>query len=122
MAAFYIALGTFVATTVAIAVTNSIARNYTWIAVLLGLLGAMFMLCGSVRRDRRIAPGAGRHSDGMEFVAVSRHYAGDDLAGRPGGAPFTWLGRRRSDNRTQTYPLNISQRSDRIDPHRAPRR
>ncbi len=31
MVAFYTALGTFVATTVAIAVTHSVARNFTWL-------------------------------------------------------------------------------------------
>jgi hypothetical protein len=31
----------------------------------------------------------------MEFVAkVSRHYAGEDLAGRPVGGPLTWLGKK----------------------------
>ena len=95
MAAFYIALGTFVATTVAIAVTSSVARNYTWIAVILGLLGAMFMLYGSVLLivESRLALAAILTE--MEFVAkVSRRYAGDDLEGRPGGGPFTWLGRK----------------------------
>src|SRR5688572_2044266 len=48
MVAFYTALGVFVATSVAIAVFNSIARSYIWIAVMLGMMGAMFMLYGSV--------------------------------------------------------------------------
>jgi hypothetical protein len=75
MVAFYTALGTFVATTVAIAVTNSIARNYLWIAVLLGVAGAMFMLYGSVLLiiESRLALWA--IFSEMDFVAkVSRHY------------------------------------------------
>jgi hypothetical protein len=94
MVAFYSALGIFVATTVAIAVTNSVARNYTWIAVLLGLLGAMFMLYGSVLLiiESRLALAAILSE--MEFVSkVSGRYAGKELD-RPTGGPFTWLGRR----------------------------
>ena len=48
LVAFYTSLGVFVATSVAIAVLNAVARNYLWVAVLLGLLGSMFMLYGSV--------------------------------------------------------------------------
>ena len=95
MAAFYTALGTFVATTVAIAVTSSLARTYTWITVLLGVMGALFMLYGSVLLiiESRLALAAILTE--MEFVAkLSRHYAGDDLAARPAGGPFTWLGRK----------------------------
>lgn len=95
MVAFYTALGTFVATTVAIAVTSSVARNYTWLAVIFGLVGAMFMFYGSVLLiiESRLALAAVLSE--MDFVAkVSRHYAGDELAGRPVGGPFTWLGRR----------------------------
>ena len=36
------------ATSVAIAVLNALARNFLWVAVMLGLLGAVFMLYGSV--------------------------------------------------------------------------
>jgi hypothetical protein len=95
MVAFYSALGVFVATSVAIAVLNSIARNYTWIAVVLGLVGAMFMLYGSVLLiiESRMALAAILSE--MDFLSkVSRHYAGEDLAGKPTGGPFTWLGRR----------------------------
>ena len=94
MVAFYSALGVFVATSVAIAVLNSIARNYTWIAVGLGLVGAMFMLYGSVLLiiESRLALAAVFSE--MDFVAkVSRHYAGDEVT-RPAGGPFTWLGRK----------------------------
>src|SRR5262245_9002113 len=47
MTAYYTALGIFVATTVAIAIAAAVARNFTWIAVGMGLLGALFMLYGS---------------------------------------------------------------------------
>jgi hypothetical protein len=94
MVAFYTALGTFVATTVAIAVTSSVARNFTWLGVVLGLAGAMFMLYGSVLLiiESRLALAAVLSE--MDFVAkVSRHYAGEDVS-RPDGGPFTWLGRK----------------------------
>lgn len=94
MVAFYSALAIFVATTVSIAVTNAVARNYTWIAVGLGLVGAMFMLYGSVLLiiESRLALAAVFSE--MDFVAkVSRHYAGDEVT-RPAGGPFTWLGRK----------------------------
>jgi len=95
MVAFYSALGVFVATSVAIAVLNSVARNYTYVAVALGVSGALFMLYGSVLLiiESRLALNAILTE--MEFVAkVSRKYAGEDLAGRSIGGPFTWLGRK----------------------------
>jgi hypothetical protein len=95
MVAFYSALGVFVLTSLAIAVFNSVARNYTWVAVLLGVSGALFMLYGSILLiiESRMALYAVITE--MEFVAkVSRKYAGDDLASRPVGGPFTWLGRK----------------------------
>ena len=78
MVAFYTALGVFVATSVAIAVLNAFARNYTWVAVSLGILGAIFMLYGSVLLiiESRLALHA--MISEMEFVSkVSRHYAGE---------------------------------------------
>jgi hypothetical protein len=92
--AFYTALGVFVATSVAIAVLNAIARNYVWVAVVLGLLGAMFMLYGSVLLivESRMALAA--IISEIEFLSkVSRKYAGEESPGRVGG-PFTWLGKR----------------------------
>ena len=94
MVAFYSALGIFVATTVSIAVTNAVAHNFTWIAVALGLIGAMFMLYGSVLLiiESRLALAAVLSE--MDFVAkVSRHYAGDEVS-RPADGPFTWLGKK----------------------------
>ena len=48
MVAFYSALGVFVSTSVAIAVISALARNFTWIAVVLGVIGGLFMLYGSM--------------------------------------------------------------------------
>ena len=95
MAAFYSALGVFVATSVAIAVLHAVARRYTWLAVVLGLAGAMYMLYGSVLLivESRMALSAILSE--MDFLSkVSRNYAGEDLAGRATGGPFTWLGKK----------------------------
>ena len=95
MVAFYSALGVFVATSVAIAVLNAVARTYTWVAVVLGLAGAMFMLYGSVLLivESRMALAAILSE--MDFLSkVSRKYAGDELASRSTGGPFTWLGKK----------------------------
>ena len=95
MAAFYAALGVFVASSVAIAIVSAAARNFTWIAVVLGLLGSLFMLYGSMLLmvESRMALSA--IITEMEFVGkVSRKYAGDELANRPTGGPFTWLGKK----------------------------
>src|SRR5262245_12907558 len=95
LVAFYSALGVFVATSVMIAVLNSIARNYLWVSVVLGLLGSMFMLYGSVLLivESRMALAAVVSE--LEFLSkVSRKYASEDLTKRPSGGPFTWLGRK----------------------------
>jgi hypothetical protein len=95
MVAFYSALGIFVATSVAIAVLNSVARGYTYVAVALGIVGALFMFYGSVLLiiESRLALQAVLTE--MEFVAkVSRRYAGDDLAARRISGPLTWLSRK----------------------------
>ena len=94
LVAFYTALGVFVATSVAIAVFNAFVRDYTWVAVALGLFGALFMLYGSVLLivESRMALAA--ITSEIEFLSkVSRKYAGDGVA-RTGGGPFTWLGKR----------------------------
>jgi hypothetical protein len=44
---FYIATGTFVATSAAIGITSLVAREYVWIPVLLGILGALMLFAGS---------------------------------------------------------------------------
>lgn len=95
MAAFYTALGVFVASSVAIAVVSAAARNFTWVAVVLGLLGSLFMLYGSLLLivESRMALGAIMSE--MDFVwKVSQKFAGTDLAGKSTGGPFTWIGRK----------------------------
>lgn len=92
MTAYYTALGIFVASSVAIAIISAAARNYTWIAVVLGVLGALFMLYGSILLivESRMALSAIMSE--MDFVwKVSQKHAGQDLKSKPGG-PFTWLG------------------------------
>lgn len=94
MVAFYTALGIFVATSVAIALIAAVARSYTWIAVLLGVSGGLFMLYGSVLLviESRMAMGA--ISSEMDFVwKVSTRYAGGALDEARGG-PATWLGKK----------------------------
>ena len=82
LVAYYSSVGIFVATSVAIAVLNSIARNYLWVAVVLSLLGAMFMLYGSFLLiiESRLAMAA--IVSEIEFLSkVSRKYrdgASDD--------------------------------------------
>ena len=95
MVAFYTALGVFVTTSVAIAAVYAFARNYTYVAVALGIGGTLFMLYGSVLLiiESRMALYA--IITEMEFVAkVSRKYAGEELAGRSVGGPLTWLGKK----------------------------
>jgi hypothetical protein len=94
MAAYYTALGVFVSSTVSIAIVSAAARNFTWIAVVLGLVGALFMLYGSVLLivESRMALSAIMTE--MDFVVkVSQKYAGKDITSKPGG-PFTWLGKK----------------------------
>jgi len=61
----------------------------------LGLLGSLFMLYGSLLLivESRMALGAIMSE--MDFVwKVSTKYAGKDLAGKSTGGPFTWIGRK----------------------------
>jgi hypothetical protein len=95
MVALYVSLGVFVATSVAIAVGAALSPYLTWTAVALGLIGAVFMLYASVLLivESRMALSA--ISSEMDFVwKVSTKYAGQDLAGKTDGGPFTWLGRK----------------------------
>ncbi len=94
MTAFYTALGTFVAATVTIAIFSAAARNFIWVAVLLGVIGTLYMLYGSVLLivESRMALSAIMTE--MDFVwKVSQKYAGKELTTKPGG-PFTWIGRK----------------------------
>ncbi|MGE3888743.1 MAG: DUF2721 domain-containing protein [Vicinamibacterales bacterium] len=95
MLAFYLALAVFVATSVAIAIVSAVARDFTWIAVGLGLLGSFLMLYASVLLvlESRLALGA--ITSEMDFVwKVSKKYAGQELVDRSAGGAFKWLGKR----------------------------
>ena len=48
MIVFYIAVGVFVAASVAIGVAGAVGVGYAWIPVVLGLIGASFLFYGSV--------------------------------------------------------------------------
>lgn len=94
MVAFYTALGIFVATSVAIAVIAAVARNFTWIAVVLGVVGGVFMFYGSMLLivESRMAMGA--ITSEMDFVwKVSTRFAAGQLDEARGG-PATWLGKK----------------------------
>ena len=109
MAAFYTALGVFVASSVAIAVMSAAARNFTWIAVVLGLIGSMFMLYGSslLIVESRMALSA--IITEMDFVSkVSRRYAGKELADRPAAAPSPgWVERSSQLSRSAVTGLTL---------------
>ena len=94
MTAYYSALGIFVGSSVAIAIISVAARNFTWIAVVLGVIGSLFMLYGSMLLiiESRMALSAIMSE--MDFVwKVSQKHAGADIKSEPGG-PFSWLGRK----------------------------
>ena len=94
MTAYYSALGIFVGSSVAIAIISVAAGNFTWIAVVLGVIGSLFMLYGSMLLiiESRMALSAIMSE--MDFVwKVSQKHAGEDIKSKPGG-PFTWLGRK----------------------------
>lgn len=76
-------------------VVSAAARNFTWVAVVLGLVGSLFMLYGSMLLiiESRMALSA-IHSE-MDFVwKVSTKAAGKELASKSTGGPFTWLGKK----------------------------
>ena len=94
MTAYYTALGIFVGSSVAIAIISVAGRNFSWIAVALGVVGSLFMLYGSMLLivESRMALSAIMTE--MDFVwKVSEKLAGENLKSKPGG-PFTWLGNK----------------------------
>jgi threonine/homoserine/homoserine lactone efflux protein len=93
MVAFYVALGIFVATSIAVAVVGVVAQPYTWVSVILGLLGASFMLYGSFLLiiESRLALGA--ITSEMDFVQKISRKHGQGIEELSGG-PITWLGRK----------------------------
>jgi hypothetical protein len=75
LVAFYSAVGVFVATSLTIAVTTSVATNYSWTALALGLLGAVFMLYGSVLMIAESRRALAVVASEVAFLAkVDRHY------------------------------------------------
>lgn len=80
LVAFYSALGVFVATSLAIAITSVTGQE--WAALVLGLLGATFMLYGCVLLIFESRMALSVVVSEVEFLAqVSRRFD----AGRPGG-------------------------------------
>ncbi len=76
MTVFYMALGIFVSTSVAIGVVAVMGGRYQWIPVLMGLIGACFLFYGSVLLifEARLALGT-IHTE-MDFIwRLSKHYA-----------------------------------------------
>lgn len=77
MVAFYSALGVLVACSIAIAVIAAVDRAHTWVAVVLGLAGSLFMFYGLVLLivESRLALGA--IVSELEFVEKVRQHYGD---------------------------------------------
>jgi Protein of unknown function (DUF2721) len=95
MTSFYTALGLFMASMVAIAIASAAFRNFTWVAVALGVAGVLVMLYASVLLiiESRMALSAIMSE--MDFVwKVSTKYAGKELSEKSTGGPFTWLGKK----------------------------
>ena len=72
----------------------AVAGSFTFVAVALGVVGALFMLYGSVLLviESRMAMGA--IASEMDFVwKVSKRYAAGQLDEVKGG-PATWLGKK----------------------------
>lgn len=93
MVSFYTALGIFVATSIAVAVIGVVAQPYTWVSVILGLLGASFMLYGSLLLilESRLALGA--ITSEMDFVQKVSEKHGQGIEELTDG-PMSWLGRK----------------------------
>ena len=94
MVAFYLALGIFVATSIAVAVVGVIAQSLTWVAVVMGLTGAVVMLVGTLFLivESRLALGA--ITSEMEFVEQVSHKHGADIDTLKAGGRLTWLVRK----------------------------
>ena len=82
MTVFYIALGLFVATSVAIGIT-AYAPHVNWLPVLLGLCGASFLFYGSVILIIEARLAYRSLMSEMDFVwRLSKHHAPAELAAR----------------------------------------
>lgn len=98
MTAFYVALGVFVLTSVAIGLVTVVRTSYTWAPVVLGLLGACFLFYGSLLLivEARLALGTIRTE--MDFLSrLGRHVAPADLVARQGERRVAFR-RPRSDS------------------------
>ncbi|HEY0005681.1 MAG TPA: DUF2721 domain-containing protein [Pyrinomonadaceae bacterium] len=83
MVTFYMALGIFVATSVAIGVVAVSGTRYHWIPVVTGLIGACFLFYGSVLLifEARLALST-IHTE-MDFIwQLSKHFAPEEVAER----------------------------------------
>jgi hypothetical protein len=94
MVAFYLSLGIFVATSIAVAVVGVFAQQFTWVAVAMGLSGAVVMLYGSLLLivESRLALGA--ITSEMHFVEQISQKHGADIDPLKAGGRLTWLVRR----------------------------
>ena len=75
----------------------ALAHAFAWIAVVLGVVGAVFMLYGSVLLiiESRLALSAVMSE--MDFVwKVSKRYAGAELSAQKTGGGFRWLGKKKT--------------------------
>ena len=83
MTVFYIALGLFVATSVAIGLVAFAGERFSIVPVLLGLVGASFLFYGSITLifEARLALVSLRAE--MDFIwSLGKHYAPSELAAR----------------------------------------
>jgi hypothetical protein len=83
MSVFYMSLGLFVATSVAIGVIAFVGQRFSIVPVVLGLVGASFLFYGSITliAEARLA-GASLRAE-MDFIwQLGKHYAPSELAAR----------------------------------------
>lgn len=86
MTAFYLALGLFVATTVTIGfvgITGTAGGEYRWIPVVLGMIGAGFLLVGTILLGFEATLALRSVHSEMDFLwRLGRHHAPDPLLKR----------------------------------------
>ena len=83
MTVFYMSLGLFVATSVAIGVVAFVGTRYSFVPVVMGLVGASFLFYGSITLifEARLALTSLRAE--MDFIwQLGKHYAPTELAAR----------------------------------------
>ncbi len=84
MTIFYVALGIFVSTSVAIGVVAATAGfGYSWVPVLMGLVGASFLFWGSVLLIFEARLALSTVSAEMDFIwRLGKHFAPAELVGQ----------------------------------------